>query len=105
MFGKIFGKKEGMYDMQVYWADYVNIEDLMADLETLGELMARPSAFEKGNRIVTVRNWWINDTKYKMAELYVDKTTERFIGKLLENKKFVAVKFTSTAMTRNGKVI
>ena len=105
MFGKIFGKKEEMYDMVVYWDYNVNINDLMTDLDILGELMCKPSAFEKGSRIVTVRNWTIDNTNYRVAELYIDKVTEKTIRGLMDNNKFVAVKFTSTDMTRNGKVI
>ena len=94
MFEKIFGKKTEMMDMVVYWKKDVLLDDMMEDLETLGRMMVKPEAFAKGNRIVTVKNSWINDTEYRIAELYVDKKIE----KLIRNTKFKAVHFTKTSV-------
>ena len=101
MFNGIFGKNEGMYVMTVFWDYDVDINDLMTDLEVVGQLMCRPAAIKKGCRIDTVRDWKINDTNYRTAELYVDKNTEKIIRELTTEKKFVAVKFTETCMTKS----
>ena len=96
MFGKIFGKKKDMLDMSVIWNDDVAMDDLMDDLNRIGQYMSRPDAFEKGSRIILVRNWFINDRMVKEAELYVDKETEKRIVKDVQDKKFKAVTGTST---------
>ena len=98
MLNKIFGQKKGMLDMTVIWNDDVAMDDLMDDLNRIGQYMCRPAAFEKGSRIVTVRNWFINDRMVKEAELYVDKETEKLIVKDFQDNKFKAVAGTSTVV-------
>lgn len=105
MFGKIFGKKEEMYDMAVYWYYDVDINDFVTDLDILGQLMERSSAFKNGCRIIRVRDYMIDDTNYRTAELYVDKATEKFIREAIQNERFAAAVFSSTDMTKNGKAV
>ena len=105
MFGKIFGKKEGMYFMEVYWDYDVNTDDLVSDLNTLGYLVMRPSAQKDGCRMDIVRDDNIDGTDYRMAELHVNKTTEKLIRELVQDEKFAAVKFTRTHMTNKGKAV
>ena len=102
MFDWIFGNKE-MFDMEVYWDDKVEMEDLMDDLNRIGQYMTRTEAFKAGSRIVTVRNGFVDDALYKMAELYVDKKTEEWIRKDSTEGRFKAVKFVITNMTRKEK--
>lgn len=70
---KIFGKKEYMTDCNVYWKDDVNLNDMVDDLEKISMMLMEHDGFKKGNRIVCVRNWMIDDTNWKMAELYISK--------------------------------
>ena len=98
MLNKIFGQKKGMLDMTVVWNDDVAMDDLMDDLNRIGQYMCRPDAFKKGSRIVTVRNWFINDRMVKVAELYVDERTEKLIVEDVRNGKFKAATGTSTVV-------
>lgn len=99
MLNKVFGnKKVELMDMVVYWPDDVATNDLVDDLQRIGTYMVRSTAQKNGCKIVTVKNWYINDTMYKMAELVVDKNLEKWIREDLTNKKFKAVSFTSTSM-------
>ena len=96
----IFGQKEEMFDMEVIWDNDVAMDDLMDDLNRIGQYMCRPEAFKKGCRIVLVRNWFINDRMIKEAELYVDKKTEKWIREDYQEGRFKAVKGTDTKMNR-----
>lgn len=96
MFEKIFGKKEELKDMIIYWRSDVKVNDMLKDLDALGSLIVKPSAWKNGCRIVTVRETAINGTKYASAELIVDKFTEKTIRQLMKNNKFAAVKFSET---------
>ena len=98
MLNKIFGQNKEMLDMTVIWNDDVAMDDLMDDLNRIGQYMCRPAAFKKGSRIVMVRNWFINDRMVKEAELYVDKETEKLIADDVRNGKFKAATGTSTVV-------
>ena len=99
----IFGQKDEMMDMTVYWDDDVNINDIMDDLNRIGQYMTRTDAFKKGCRIVTVRNSAINDRLIKEAELYVDKKTEKWIVADYREGRFKAVKGTDTIVKKIQK--
>lgn len=98
MLEAIFGNKKEMFDMVVYWDDNVSMNDLMDDLNRIGQYICMHDAFEKGSRITTVRNGSVNDTLYKTAELYVDKNTMKNIENDLKENKFKAVKFVKTTV-------
>ena len=94
MLNRIFGnKKDKLIDMMVYWKDDVNMDDLMDDLSVLGELVNKPKNQKDGCKIVTVRTWLINDTKYKTCELVVNKELNKYIE---NTKRFKAVNHTET---------
>ena len=94
----IFGKKDEMMDMTVIWDNDVAMDDLMDDLNRIGQYMVRSDAFKKGSRIVMLRNWNINDRLVKEAELYVDKKTEEWIREDFMEGRFKAVKGTDTVV-------
>lgn len=99
MLNKVFGnKKAELKDMIIYWNDDVDVNDLVDDLQRIGTYMARIPAQKNGCKIVTVRNWFVDDKLWKTAELVVDKTTEKYIRDDLYEKKFKAVVTTKTIM-------
>lgn len=96
MFEKIFGKKEEMFDMTVYWKKDVNTNDLVSDLNALGSVITRSTAFKAGSRIVTVGETFINEIDYIAADLYVDKMSMKQIETMSQKKMFKAVSFVKT---------
>ena len=97
---RLFGIKEEveMYDMAVYWAYDVNMDDLMEDLNWIGDAVCKSHARTGKSGIMTVRTEWIDGQPYRMASLYVDGLAMTNIQNKVIHKKMKAARFVEVSV-------
>ena len=100
MFGKIFGNKEKMYAINVYWKNDVDSKDLVDDLAVIKAIMDDRSRPTPGKgKIKKVQRERINTAEYITAEINCNKFTKDIIEKGIRLKAFKAAHFMSETVT------